>query len=395
MSADARPKPGWRRYRFDEIAVNVNERVDDPSEAGVEYYVGLEHLDSDSLTIRRWGSPTDVQATKLRFREGDIIFGRRRVYQRKLGVAHFDGICSAHAMVLRAKADLVVPEFLPFFMQSDLFMERAKTISVGSLSPTINWPALAREEFSLPPLDEQRRIASVFKEMEATCGAQRAVGRAAMRLHAAQIAWFEQSGLTERVALNVLLSRIVSGTSVVGATVPPSDGQYGVLKVSAVDPHGFQPYESKRLLREDDFNSALSVKSGDLIMTRANTPELVGEVCLVDRDYPSLMLCDKTLRLEPKDSVDRYILWEALQTDSVRQQLMSVATGTGRSMKNISQDKIRALIVAYPRDSGTAELSQRLRASRTAIDQAGARERAADYLRHAARATLLSSAGAL
>src|SRR5690349_16864384 len=166
MSSSGGPKPGWRSCRFDSIATNVNDRVDDPSAAGVDYYVGLEHLDSDSLTIRRWGSPTDVQATKLRFRKGDIIFGRRRVYQRKVGVAHFDGICSAHAMVLRAQPDVALPEFLPFFMQSDLFMERAQEISVGSLSPTINWPALAREEFPLPPLNEQRRVAQVIRSCD-------------------------------------------------------------------------------------------------------------------------------------------------------------------------------------------------------------------------------------
>ena len=78
-------KKGWRARRFDQMAVMVNDRIDDPSEADVEYYVGLEHLDSDSLTIRRWGTPSDVEATKLRFRAGDIIFGRRRVYQRKVG----------------------------------------------------------------------------------------------------------------------------------------------------------------------------------------------------------------------------------------------------------------------------------------------------------------------
>ena len=94
------------------------------------------------------------------FAAGDIIFGRRRVYQRKLGVAHFDGICSAHAMVLRAKPDVVLPEFLPFFMQSDLFMERAKEISVGSLSPTINWKTLAKEEYALPPLSLSKSVSS-------------------------------------------------------------------------------------------------------------------------------------------------------------------------------------------------------------------------------------------
>jgi restriction endonuclease S subunit len=188
MSAETRIQPDWRTYRFDEIATNVNERVDDPSEAGVDYYVGLEHLDADSLTIRRWGSPTDVQATKLRFRTGDIIFGRRRVYQRKLGVAVFDGICSAHSMVVRAKSEVVLPEFLPFFMQSDLFMERAKGISVGSLSPTINWPALAREEFLLPPIEEQRRIASALTAIEASHEANRRLASAGEKAMEALIA---------------------------------------------------------------------------------------------------------------------------------------------------------------------------------------------------------------
>lgn len=162
----SRPKPGWTRVAFGDVVTSVSDRIDNPADAGVERYVGLEHLDSDSLAIRRWGTPADVTATKLRFRQGDIIFGRRRVYQRKLAVADFDGICSAHAMVLRVKSRSVLPQFLPFFMQSDLFMERAKAISVGSLSPTINWRTLAKEEFALPPLDEQRRIANALNAIE-------------------------------------------------------------------------------------------------------------------------------------------------------------------------------------------------------------------------------------
>lgn len=163
--AEKNLKPGWKVWRFDQIATNVNVRIDNPSESGMEYYVGLEHLDPDSLRIRRWGSPDDVEATKLCFKTGDIIFGRRRAYQRKLGVAEFDGICSAHAMVLRAKPEVVLPEFLPFFMQSDLFMDRAIEISVGSLSPTINWKTMAIQEFALPPMEEQRRITQLLSEV--------------------------------------------------------------------------------------------------------------------------------------------------------------------------------------------------------------------------------------
>jgi type I restriction enzyme S subunit len=155
-------KPGWKAWRFEQMATNVNVRIDNPSESGMEHYVGLEHLDPDSLRIRRWGSPSDVEAGKLFFKTGDIIFAKRRAYQRKLGVAEFDGICSAHAMVLRAKPEVVLPEFLPFFMQSDLFMNRAVEISVGSLSPTINWKTMAVQEFSLPPTNEQKRLVELL-----------------------------------------------------------------------------------------------------------------------------------------------------------------------------------------------------------------------------------------
>lgn len=166
MSENRNMKPGWKVWRFDRMAKNVNVRVDNPSKSGMVHYVGLEHLDADSLKIRRWGTPDDVEATKLMFKTGDIIFGRRRAYQRKLGIAEFDGICSAHAMVLRPNPEVVLPEFLPFFMQSDLFMSRAVEISVGSLSPTINWKTMAVQEFALPSIDEQRSLINLLVAAE-------------------------------------------------------------------------------------------------------------------------------------------------------------------------------------------------------------------------------------
>ena len=148
-------------YRFDQIAENIRVPVI-PSNTDLDRYVGLEHLDPESLRLWRWGNPSEVIGQKLRFWKGDIIYGKRRAYQRKLAVADFDGICSAHAFVLRAKPDVCLPEFFPFFLQSELFHQRAMEISVGSLSPTINWSALAKQEFTLPPVDEQRRIADLL-----------------------------------------------------------------------------------------------------------------------------------------------------------------------------------------------------------------------------------------
>jgi len=129
---------GWQTVKFGDIAKHISQRVE-PTRTDLSIYVGLEHLDPDSLKIKRHGVPSDVAGQKLLVKVGQIIFGKRRAYQRKVAVAQWDCICSAHAMVLEAKLDKMVPGFLPFFMQSDAFMSRAVSISEGSLSPTIKW----------------------------------------------------------------------------------------------------------------------------------------------------------------------------------------------------------------------------------------------------------------
>jgi type I restriction enzyme S subunit len=338
----------WRSYRFDEMASMVNDRVDNPHEAGVERYVGLEHLDRESLRIRRWGAPTDVNATKLLFRKGDIIFGRRRVYQRKVAVAHFDGICSAHAMVLRAKPDVVLAEFLPFLMQSDMFMERAKEISVGSLSPTINWKTLAKEEFGLPPLDEQRRIASAMSAADdqgeaIRRGADHLVGTATAHLLS-----IERDSSFKLTRLGDVLAGIEVGQSLPGSDVSPRDGEFGVLKVSAVDQWRFRSDEAKVLLDQTQFDATRQVRGGDLLMTRANTSDLVAKACLVENDYPNLMLSDKTWRLLPHADFDSTMLWYLLQAPGVRRQIKAAATGSGAAMKNVSQAKLKRIVISCP-----------------------------------------------
>ena len=158
-------KSKWKSFRFDEIAQNISERVD-PNNTDLEVYIGLEHIDSESLHIKRFGTPDDVNGQKLKFYKGDIIFGRRRAYQRKAGIATCDGFCSAHSLVLRANPDVIDPDLFPFFMHSDLFMNRAIDISVGSLSPTINWGTLKHQEFQIPPKSMHNQLAILLSESE-------------------------------------------------------------------------------------------------------------------------------------------------------------------------------------------------------------------------------------
>ena len=119
----------------------------------------MEHLDSDCRYVTRWGADAAPTGEKLLMKKGDVLFGKRRAYQRKVGIAPFDGIFSAHGMVLRPNEEIIDKKFFPFFISSDQFMERAVRISVGGLSPTINWKDLRIQEFDLPPIDEQRVLA--------------------------------------------------------------------------------------------------------------------------------------------------------------------------------------------------------------------------------------------
>ena len=158
-------KSTWETFEFEEIAFKISETVD-PNKTDLPIYVGLEHLDAEDIHIRRTGTPDDVNGQKLKCYPGDVIFGKRRAYQRKAAIVDFEGICSAHAFVLRANPEVIDPKLFPFFLHSDQFMHRAVDISVGGLSPTINWGDLKHQEFLLPPKDQQAQLAELLWAMD-------------------------------------------------------------------------------------------------------------------------------------------------------------------------------------------------------------------------------------
>lgn len=158
-------KSTWESFRFEEITNRVAETVD-PNTTDLKTYVGLEHIDAENIHIKRFGTPEDVSGSKLKCYPGDVIFGKRRAYQRKAAIVDFEGICSAHAFVFRANPKVIDPNFFPFFLHSDQFMHRAVDISVGGLSPTINWGDLKGQEFLLPPKAEQARLAELLWDID-------------------------------------------------------------------------------------------------------------------------------------------------------------------------------------------------------------------------------------
>ena len=146
------------KYKFEDIIFNITEKKK-PVEEDKYNYIGLEHLESGNLFISKWGSDTAPEGEKIVMKKGDVLFGKRRAYQKKVAISPIDGIFSAHGMVLRPKEDVICKEFLPFFISSEAFLNEAIRISVGGLSPTVNWKDIKELEFDLPSLAEQKVLA--------------------------------------------------------------------------------------------------------------------------------------------------------------------------------------------------------------------------------------------
>lgn len=160
-------KDGWQIVKFGEIAKEVNSTTKDPFKEGLELYVGLEHLDPQSLRIARKGIiAEDNPSFTRRFSTGQILFGKRRCYQKKAAVADFEGICSGDIIVMDAIPKKIIPGLLPFIIQSDAFFDWAEKTSSGSLSPRTKWKSLAEYEFPLPPIERQKEILAVLEKVE-------------------------------------------------------------------------------------------------------------------------------------------------------------------------------------------------------------------------------------
>lgn len=335
-------KSGWKIYRFDQMAINVNERIKDPSQANVDYYVGLEHLDPDSLKIRRWGSPSDVEATKLLFRKGDIIFGRRRVYQRKVAVADFDGICSAHALVLRANSKVVIPDFLPFFMQSDLFMERAKDISVGSLSPTINWKILAKQEFALPPIEEQKKLVNTFSCLETTNNALNNTFLKAKQLSYALFNDFLNQGWVE-----VNLGKVIINTQYGLSLNAVDSGKYPILRMMNLEDGRCVENDIKYVELSDQEFENYKLVEGDVLFNRTNSYELVGRTGIYTLKGKHVF-ASYLVRIKVEKSIlDPHYLTLFLNSDQGHRQVLSFAT-RGVSQANVNATNLLMLKLPLP-----------------------------------------------
>ena len=321
---------GWTEMTFGEMAEQVSERVDDPKTAGVEVYVGLEHLDPEDLRIRRRGTPDDVEATKLRVRPGQIIFGKRRAYQRKVAVADFDGIASAHAMILQEKP-VLYPGFLPFFMQSDTFMDRAVTISEGGLSPTIKWKTLAAEKFLLPPPEQQRELVELMQGFERAIEAGEEVFEAQVALTGAVVengyADISTSRRCDEICDDITVGVVVKPASYYVPEGVPALRSLNVLP-NKLNMENLVYFSNE----SNDLLAKSKLRSGDVLVVRSGTP---GIACAIPEGAVGINCIDLIIVRPKKELLDSRYLAYFLNSEQGKRQTARHAGGLAQQHVNV------------------------------------------------------------
>ncbi len=352
-------RTGWTRVRFGDVVENVNETVRDPAAADVERYIGLEHLEPGSLHIRSWGNAADGTTFTRRCRPGQVLFGKRRAYQRKVAVAEFEAVVSGDIYVLEPKNERLLRELLPFVCLSERFYQFAVETSVGSLSPRTNWSHLATFEFALPPLDQQRRIAEILWATDrAARDLASAVAAASTCLESVRESELDEMfGGPCRSLANVWTRSPDSGCS---APSSCEDTGYHVLSLAALSTRGYVSGNLKPVEPTPAMVRA-RLSRGDFLVSRSNTPQLVGLVGIYNEKRDDVSFPDTMMRMHvDEERVSRPFLEAVLLSNRGRAQMMRFAAGTSGSMKKINRRILGQCLVPTPPLAAQQALLNRL-----------------------------------
>lgn len=326
-------------------------RSTDPDAAKLRF-VGLEHVAAGSGAINfdtdsRVGNQ---KATAFRFDSRHVLYGKLRPYLNKVATPDFAGRCTTELIPLLPREG-VDRDFLAHLLRREQTVDFVMASVTGARMPRTDMNVLMSMTVHLPPLQEQRRIVAILtraaKIERLRARAAKCLGDFVPALFARMFGDPIENPLGWDIAS---LGDVIKGFEAGKNLKAGSGGRLRVLKVSAVTTGTFDPSMSKPL--PDDYVAPghHHVRVGDLLITRANTTALVGATAMVEQEAPSVLLPDKIWRFawQENSPVAPRFIHGLLQNKTVRSLIGALASGTGGSMKNISQAKLKTLPVIVP-----------------------------------------------
>jgi len=356
-------RTGWTKVRFGDVVRVLKEQVD-PTSGEVERYVAGEHMDSENVHIRRWGIVGDGYlgpAFIRRFRRGQVLYGSRRTYLKKVAVAEWDGVTANTTFVLEAVEGRLLQGLLPWLMLSERFTKHSVQESKGSTNPYINWPDIAKFEFDLPPIDQQRRIAEMLWGADGLLQASlklRADLEAAFRATVHDV--FFAHGASRR---DTLFDPKWKTAELQEITSPDAPIRYGIVQVGQFCEEGVPTIAINNLA--GDFIAGVHrtapgiearfagsrIEPNDLLI--AVKGATAGKVGIVPGHFRGNISRDLA-RIRCSPEVDPRLLLHLLQSDRYQAYINTHAVGSTR--KEISIHRLRRFEIALPPEDVAAHL---------------------------------------
>lgn len=365
-------KPGWRRVKFGDVVRKCNEKVD-PEGSGLERYIAGDHMDTDDLRLRRWGeigSGYLGPAFHMRFKPGQVLYGSRRTYLRKVAVADFEGICANTTFVLEPKdSDVLLSGYLPVLMQTDAFNLFSVKNSKGSVNPYINFSDLEKFYFALPPISEQQRVIEALSVVTQTIesidecidSARQLRKRLGVEIFASQQ---DLKPLSEFVSESMYGARFSN-------SLYSESGSVAQLRTTDISETGVINYAGIPLadLNIAEMESHL-LKRGDLVFSRSGTCGITA--VFESHDVPTIPAAF-LIRFRLKEGLSPHFLNEFFHSPIGR--IMSASLARGAVQKNVSASELVKQMVPVPPMEIQENVVARLKSLTAVIDQFEARRK--------------------
>ena len=326
------------RVQLGSLVKLSTESAKDPAAVGLTRSVGLDHIDSDDLRLRRWSDIGNGADFTRVFRPGDVLFGKRRSYQRKVALADFDGVCSGDILVVRSADPRLDGLYLAYLLASPMFIGHAISSSAGSLSPRIRPRDLERFEFDLPPLEEQRRIVEVMRAVDRAIEVAEAIVAAA---NSAITALVPPKGPPRK------LSQIVDVALGISLSKERRDGSmtmFPYLRAANVSNGIFSMEDIKSMGMTEEESAQAAVAPRDVLMAEGGDSDKVGLPAWVPEVIPpNLKMQNSILRLRTKNEQvvsQRFVYW-ICKWFGAAGGFERVATGT--KVKHLSLQGLRQI----------------------------------------------------
>ncbi len=330
-----------------------------------------EQTEEENIKSRR---KIEDKSSYKRVEPGDIAFNMMRAWQGAIGVVRTKGMVSPAYIIAQPRPN-VRSSYIEYLFRTPVYVEQMDRFSKGitDFRKRLYWDEFKQLHTLLPPIEEQERIADFLDKI--TFAIDQAIGKKQRLIELLnerkailtnQVVTkglnpdvsFREDGIkwilgTPKhwlaVRLKFLIKRLDQGWSPQCFNYPATDEQWGVLKVGCVNGYHFQPSENKTLPPELKPKKELQAKHDNVLISRANTLELVGSAAHLKNPRNKLIVCDKLYRVSIDQSAicpEYFVL--IMQLRRAREQIEIGANGASPSMQNIGQDVIKNLWAAIP-----------------------------------------------